>query len=164
MDNLRNYQARRRWKHSMKVLLLPFPLPLLPGGLPVQPAVQDPAGREPGGAGEPWGGQPPGARQPPGQPRARGAGGAPRPPRRQGEGSPDFRGMEPPDRPIHSSALHTGLRCPTGHVYVFMVTPAYTSRSIAKTLQESTSTHCAPSRQLSKLECPKITETFGKNI
>ena len=60
--------------------------------------------------------------------------------------------------------MHTGLRCPTGHIYVFLVTPAYTSRPIAKTLQESTSTHCAPSRQLSKLECPKITETFGKNI
>ena len=69
-----------------------------------------------------------------------------------------------PGEPARTLSMATGLRSPTGHVYVFMVTPAYTSRSIAKTLQESTSTHCAPSRQLSKLECPKITETFGKNI
>ena len=60
--------------------------------------------------------------------------------------------------------MHTGLRCPTGHVLVFMVTPAYTSRCIAKTLQEPTRTICAPSRQLSSLGCRKMTEKFGKNI
>ena len=28
--------------------------------------------------------------------------------------------------------LHTGLRCPTGHVFVFMVTSAYTSGALLK--------------------------------